>query len=387
VRELVIAGAGVAGLTAAINLKQAGQAVRVIDRNTASGAQRFPDWDAVENWTSLEDLPPFLARIGVEGHRFRHVGHTHFAVIDPYGVRYDVQTPRPFFYLIKRGATEGGLEHGLQAQAQALGIPIDYDTACPAGQADIWAGGTFGQGSRFVSVGFTFHTDHPDWVCGIVDRSIAPRAYAYLVVVEGEGTLAVVLTEARREANRLLDRAAAVFQQHTALTIREPRKSGGSGGDLAAFWHSAGDFVIGEAAGFQDFLWGFGIRHALTSGYLAAQAILRGEDWQAMADRQIRPLVRTSLVNRWLYDRMPDRGYALLIRRFGTDPDLNALVGRWYRPRRIHRLLWPLAARHFRRQAAAIAGHERYQQRTRAGAGTGGTPPSDLRASREQEGA
>ena len=57
--------------------------------------------------------------------------------------------------------------------------------------------------------------------------------------------------------------------------------------------------------------------------------------------------MRASLVNRWLYDRMPNRGYATLIRRFAGDPDLNALVGRWYHPRRIHRLLWPLAARHF----------------------------------------
>src|SRR5207248_7894833 len=100
-QEIVIAGAGVAGLTAAINLKRAGRAVRVIDRNSASGAQRFPDWDAVENWTSLEDLPPFLERIGIEGARFRHVGHMMFSVIDPYGKRYDVHTPRPFFYLIK----------------------------------------------------------------------------------------------------------------------------------------------------------------------------------------------------------------------------------------------------------------------------------------------
>ena len=77
--------------------------------------------------------------------------------------------------------------------------------------------------------------------------------------------------------------------------------------------------------------------------------------------REIRPLVRASLVNRWLYDRMPNRGYATLIRRFARDPDLNALVSRWYHPRRIHRLLWPLAARWARNEAAALAGHERYQ--------------------------
>lgn len=363
-QEIVIAGAGVAGLTAAINLHRAGRRVRVLDKDTASGARRAPDWDAVENWTSVEDFPAFLARIGVEGERFQSVGHRCFSVIDPYGLRHDIETPRPFFHLVKRGAHVGGLERGLQEQAEAMGIPIAYGCPCPRGEADIWAGGTSGQGTRIVSVGLTFHTDHPDWVCGIVDRTIAPRAYAYLVVIGGEGTLAVVLTEARREANQYLDRAVEVFHRHTDLHIRDPRRSGGSGGDLTAFWHSNTDFVIGEAAGFQDFLWGFGIRHALLSGYLAAHALIEGADWHATAAAQIHPLVRASIVNRWLYDRLPNRGYAALIRRFARDPDLNALVGRWYHPRRIHRVLWPVAARHYRR-CTVNPPLARYQGRTR----------------------
>jgi flavin-dependent dehydrogenase len=363
--EIVIAGAGVAGLTAAINLKRAGRAVRVVERSRASGAQRFPDWDAIENWTADEDVPAFLQRIGVEGGRFRHVPHCDFSVIDPYGRRHDVHTPRPFFYLTKRGATGGGLEQGLQAQAEGMGISIEYGRACAAGQADIWAGGTFGQGSRFVSSGFTFETDHPNWICGLVDKKVAPRAYAYLAVVEGEGTLAVLLTEGWQQASRLLERATLVFRQHADFTIAKPRKSGGSGGDLAAFWNGANDFVIGEAAGFQDFLWGFGIRHALTSGYLAAQSIISGQNWQAVADAQIRPLVRASLVNRWLYDRMPNWFYAWLIRRFAADHDLNATISRWYHPRAIHRLLWPVAAHHFRRKAGGVLGHERYRNRTK----------------------
>ena len=369
-REIVIAGAGVAGLTAAITLHRAGRAVRVIDRDAASGARRFPDWDAVENWTSVEDFPAFLARIGVEGGQFRSVGHRTFSVIDPYGHRYDITTPRPFFYLVKRGATEGGLEHGLQTQAETMGIPIAYGLPCPRGEADIWAAGTFGQGTRFVSVGLTFHTDHPDWVCGIVDRAIAPRAYAYLVVIDGEGTLAVVLTEGRRQANQYLDRAVEAFHRHTDLHIRDPRRSGGSGGDLTAFWHSDTDFVIGEAAGFQDFLWGFGIRHALMSGHLAARSVIERSDWHAITAAHIRPLVRASVVNRWLYDRLPNRGYAALIRRFARDPDLNALVGRWYHPRRIHRVLWPVAVRHYRRRAL-VATHGRYRGRTRGTAQSG----------------
>lgn len=368
-KEIVIAGAGVSGLTAAINLKSAGRAVRVIERSPESGAQRFPDWDAVENWTSPEDLPQFLERIGIDDNLFRYSGHTSFTVIDPYGRRYDVQTRRPFFYLIKRGAVPGGLELGLQTQAKAMGIPITYGVTCQPGEADIWAVGSFGQGATFVSVGFTFSTDHPDWVCGIVDKNIAPRAYAYLVIVQGEGTLAVLMSKERRDAHRLLERAINVYRQHTDLDIREVRRSGGSGGDMAAFWLSEDDFVIGEAAGFQDFLWGFGIRHAFTSGYLAAQTILTSQQWQVVAEQEIRPLVRASLVNRWLYDRMPNWGYALLVRRFARDADLNALVSRWYHPRRIHRWLWPVVERHFQLHVSALSSHRRYQNRTRQAAG------------------
>lgn len=364
--EIVIAGAGVSGLTAAINLKRAGCSVLVIERNSMSGAQRFPDWDAVENWTSLEDLSQFLERISVDDSRFQYAGRSSFTVIDPHGRRYDIQTARPFFYLIKRGAVAGGLEHGLQAQAEAMGIPIEYGTACPPGQADIWAAGPISQAADYISVGFTFHTDHPDWVCGIVDKNIAPRAYAYLVIIGGEGTLAVLLSEARREANQLLERAVGAFQQHADLDIRERRKSGGSGGDMAAFWNSHTDFVVGEAAGFQDYLWGFGIRHALTSGYLAAQAVLDDQDWQRVADREIRPLVHASLVNRWLYNHTPNWGYALLMRYFAHNPDLHTLMSRWYHPRRIHRLLWPLVSDHFQRLAAARASQGRYRDRTRA---------------------
>ncbi len=363
---IVIAGAGVAGLTAAIVLRTAGRAVRVIDRAPASGSQRAPDWDAVENWTSVEDFPLFLQQIGVDRQGFRHVGHYAFTVIDPYGRRFDLKTPRPFYYLVKRGATTGGLERGLQSQAESLAIPITYNASCQPGAADIRATGSYGRGSTFVSTGFTFTTDHPDWVCGIVDTEIAPRAYAYLVVIEGEGTLAVVLTQGHRDANRLLERAVRVFQSHTELEMRDRHKSGGSGGDLAAFWQGHQGFVIGEAAGFQDFLWGFGIRHALASGYLAAQAILSGQSWQTLVQREIQPLVRVSLVNRWLYDRMPNRMYAALIHHFAQATDLNALMGRWYHPRLIHRLLWPVAARHFRRQSQALLEHERYRHQTRS---------------------
>jgi hypothetical protein len=84
-----------------------------------------------------------------------------------------------------------------------------------------------------------------------------------------------------------------------------------------------------------------------------------------------------SIVNRWLYDRVPKRGYAMLIRHFATSPDLNALIGRWYHPRKIHRLLWPLVSRDFKRKAAVASEHTYDGRRTRRAAGPGGNMTSE----------
>jgi hypothetical protein len=81
--------------------------------------------------------------------------------------------------------------------------------------------------------------------------------------------------------------------------------------------------------------------------------LLRGDEWGTLAEREIRPLVRASLVNRWLFERLPPRGEAAVIAYFARYPNLHALVGRWYQPRRLHHLLWPLVAWHYRRQIAS----------------------------------
>ena len=36
--------------------------------------------------------------------------------------------------------------------------------------------------------------------------------------------------------------------------------------------------LIGEIAGFQDLLWGFGIRNAVQSGFIASKSILDGKE-------------------------------------------------------------------------------------------------------------
>ncbi len=345
-----IAGAGLAGLSAAIGLAGRGHAVDVFERNLDSGRGRHPDWDAIENWTTRRDLMDVLRRWGIEP-TFEHRAPLAFEVFDGDGRRYGVATDRPFFYLVKRGPERGSIEQALKAQALERGVRIHYGEARRPEDVDIWAAGSQ-HGRFFLGSGITFRTSHPDIVAGLVSTRHAPKAYAYLVIVDGQGTLSVVLTRDFRQARSYLRASSDVFRGALRFDMSDVRMTSGFGGLSEAFWRPPGrPLVVGEAAGFQDFLWGFGIRHALLSGHLAARAVDEGASYESLVERELRPIVRASIVNRALYDWAGDRTYRALIRWFSSAPDLARLTRAWYRWGRVRSVLWPIASRRLRRHS------------------------------------
>jgi flavin-dependent dehydrogenase len=91
---------------------------------------------------------------------------------------------------------------------------------------------------------------------------------------------------------------------------------------------------VGEAAGFQDALWGFGIRMAIVSGHLAARALVSGRprEFDRLWRERLGGLISASFANRSLYRRAGDFGYALLIRRIART-DAREFLHRLYAPR------------------------------------------------------
>lgn len=344
-----IAGAGLSGLSAAIGLARRGQRVEVFEKRDDSGRTRHADWDAIENWTTEADLMVLLGGWGIEP-SFEHRARLDFEVFDPDGTRYPITTPRPFFYLLKRGPDRGSVEQALKQQALDHGVTIHYGRSRSRAEVDIWAAGSQ-RGRFFLGAGMSFRTTHPDMVLGLVSTHAAPRAYAYLVAVDGQATLSVVLTQHFKQARTYLSHSLEFFRTVKRFDLEDVRMTSGFGGLIEAFWQPVTQpIVVGEAAGFQDFLWGFGIRHALYSGHLAARALAEGLDYEALVAREIRPLVRTSILNRTLYDWAGDRTYRSLIRWFQGAPDLHALTRSCYRSVALRRLVWPVARRRYRRQ-------------------------------------
>ena len=196
---------------------------------------------------------------------------------------------------------------------------------------------------QFLGVGLRFQTHHPDAVKLLISASHAPKAYAYLFIVEGQGVLSVTLTRNFANARSYLQRSLEFFRQVSPFDMENVRLTSGFGGRKTDFWQrETTPLRVGEAAGFQDYLWGFGIRYALHSGYLAAQAIAQGSDYHQAIRAQIRPLVYTSLFNRAVYNRMGDRAYRFLIGWFSRSPQLFELLGGRYHASILARLHWRL---------------------------------------------
>ena len=67
----------------------------------------------------------------------------------------------------------------------------------------------------------------------------APKAYAYLVIVDGEGTLSVVLTRDFKRARAYLNRSIALFRKAKQFNMDDIKMTSGFGGLASAFWQPA----------------------------------------------------------------------------------------------------------------------------------------------------
>jgi len=339
--RIEIAGGGLAGLTTAIGLAQAGRDVEIFEAAPDSGWRRKGTWDAVENWTTDDDLLVKLEQWNIEaGFECRPVRS--FEVYDGRGECHPVTTSRPILYLVKRGNQPGALEYSLKEQALSGGVAIHYNTRRSRQDVDVWAVGAQQRG-QFLATGLRFQTRHPDTVKLLISTHHAPKAYAYLFVAEGQGVLSVTLTRNFANARTYLQRSLEFFCRVCSLDMECVRLTSGFGGHRADLWQrETGPLRVGEAAGFQDYLWGFGIRYALHSGHLASQAIAQDSDYQQAIRRQIRPQVYTSLLNRAAYNRAGDAAYRMLIGWFSRSPQLVELLRGHYRASIAKQLLWRL---------------------------------------------
>jgi hypothetical protein len=172
------------------------------------------------------------------------------------------------------------------------------------------------------------------------------------------------------------------FETTVGIRLRDAKAFGGFGNMAADPGVRRGQMLfVGEAAGLQDALFGFGMRYALRSGHLAGRAFVDNDlaAYEAAYRRRLRPWIQSATVNRYLYQRAGESGYRRLVARVCASPEPRAWLRRYYGYRWWTPFLYPIARAHMTRRQAAAAVHEcrddcdcTYCRCVREAAGTGG---------------
>ena len=340
--EFQIVGAGPAGLAAAIALARAGRRVVVHEAAAQVGSRFQGDYQGLENWTTENDVLDALRGQGIACN-FSALPCREGVVFDAWGTRYEIRSDHPLFYMVERGPGPGTLDSALLAQARESGVEVRFKSRIRQIEGPgILAAGPGAADS--IAVGLHFETSMSDGWWAICDDDLAPQGYAYLLVANGRGTVKSCMFSKFKREREYVARTIERFRKLVGLEMKNPRPHGGAGNfRIPASAYSGIHPVVGEQAGFQDTLWGFGMRLAIASGVLAASSLNDGGDYDARWRSELDPLLRTGVVNRAFYGGLGNRGYRWLLRRASGSRDVREFLRRHYHPTLVKRLLYPWA--------------------------------------------
>ena len=271
-----ILGGGISGLIAAIQLKKSGLDVEVHEKKGFCG-KKTNDFQFLENWTFEDDPLAFLRRIGIETDFYIKPKFSQ-EFLSPTLRKYEGRSAKPLMYLIKRGSSEDSIDQCLKEQAQRGGVTIKYHSNLRPEGADIIATGI--KKPTFVTTGIKFRISHPETSIILLDNNISSRCYSYFIANEGVAEIVCANPSGTRNTAERLKEAVKRFEEILSIRVKEVDERFSSVVSFG-FLHRAkieGRYFVGEAAGFQDQLAGFGMAYAFRSGYLAARSIIEGLD-------------------------------------------------------------------------------------------------------------
>jgi len=311
-KNIKILGSGLSSLSAAINLTKEGYEVAIYEKNSDVGTRFHGDLQGLENWSEkrdiLEELKEMNIQINFDCDPFSHITLTNCTKTK------DVFAERPLFYLVKRGSFSGTIDYGLKEQALELGVKIHFENTLSPNEVDIVATGPIFEENQGVVKVIIFKTNVEDTAIMLFNDGLAFKGYSYIFITKGYGCMCTVVFNELTRVNNCFESTKEFFVKKLDIDIQSTKDVGGVGCfSLRNVFKKGTTLYVGESAGLQDFLWGFGMRFAITSGYLGAQSIINNEDYEKTAKKHLRNKLKASVVNRYLWERAAKKDYSFII--------------------------------------------------------------------------
>ena len=332
-----IKGAGLSGLATATILARAGVEVHVHDVREDSGKRFDGDFQALENWSMDADFFDQLREWGFDPDEFKYTEFNEVDLIHPDDEISKTFSPKVAYRIVERGTSEHTIDQGFKRMAIAAGAKLHYKSRVKEEDCQIIACGP--KGTSAVAYGEIFKTKHPNHIAFQLNDKLAPGAYSYLIIIDGVGLICTCLWRKQKGTDRFLNETIAWYQEHYPDIDMEPIKRVGGKGDFTINKRYFQDdrYYVGESGGLQDFMWGFGMRMAVWSGYLAAQDILGKCNYEKEVRKQLMPYVRTSVANRFLMNRVGDKTFKFMCKSWMKDQhkrqDGLVWIGKLFRPK------------------------------------------------------
>ena len=139
----------------------------------------------------------------------------------------------------------------------------------------------------------------------LLGHEFSPKGYAYLIIHNGYGTIATAFKKVKNAKHNYLNNCKKYFRE-LDIDISNEQDFGSRGSFAFSLSRISLPLQIGEAGGFQDYLFGFGMKMSMVSGLLAGK-YLNGEKSKARSLlKKINKKRRISFLNRILYERLSD---------------------------------------------------------------------------------
>lgn len=350
---ITIAGAGPSGLAAAIALARAGRSVVVHEAKRDVGTRFIGDLQIIEGSSEREPVPDFLDRIGID-RNFYFRPATWATFYDHRNKARTIRSEDPFGFFIKRGPEENTLDRGLLAQARNLGVEVIFNSRLKPEDADVVATGPAAPDG--LAREMTWHTNDSERVEVFFNHHLAPGGYSYLFILDGIATFGCAIVADFKKIDDYFEHSLAAAQRANPFEIPSETRTGYSymNFHLKRTALKDGARFVGEAAGFQDYLFGLGIRYALTSGWLAAQSILQNRDYNELWTATLGRKQETSLVNRFLYEAGGNTGLSIFVKQAARARDFNRYLSGWHAQTWWKALLAPFVQRVWRHRGRCM---------------------------------